>query len=557
MTGPSGAVGAQGLTGYTGFTGNTGATGCTGPFNFNTYTLPIVGNTWCLLGTLTTAMNGSIFSLKFRSQNAYAVPAIPELVSGTLVFTTSNGTNFQAAFGTNTSPLNRFYGGAVVYTLGDYWDNTCFAVQQTGGWGGGSGTFQFWAIMPPTPGKGFVTVTTNQVDNFVWSRTTSLSGATTCYITPRQGSLIGPQGQTGPMGRTGATGATGAAGAQGLTGWTGNTGAMGITGPPGGVLYYLPDTYTDRYWVRIGTLTTAQDNRLCTISVTTQSAFSTRDMRAVTLVLSTTDTFSYTLGYDGVSQVLAFATLRAPSTWTNAVQDFAIEQVTAQSFAVWMRMPSVPGKGHYSVSTSNLDTWTHSGGTAAARPTSMAIVPTLVTGTTVTKADVGLGNVDNTSDANKPVSTAQASAIAARAALTGAAFSGAISCTNLTASGTVTIPNNSLTIARTSGLQAAIDARAALTGAAFSGPVSCTNLTATGTVTIPNNSLSIARTSGLQAALDGKVQEYMLPDTGDTMQWCNLGTLTTVQNGRLFRLRILTQAYFGNFYQATLNFSSR
>ena len=53
-------------------------------------------NTWCLLGTLTAAMNGSIFSFKFRSQNAYAVPSVPEFVTGTLVFTTSNGTNFQA-----------------------------------------------------------------------------------------------------------------------------------------------------------------------------------------------------------------------------------------------------------------------------------------------------------------------------------------------------------------------------------------------------------------------------------------------------------------------------
>lgn len=36
------------------------------------------------------------------------------------------------------------------------------------------------------------------------------------------------------------------------------------------------------------------------------------------------------------------------------------------------------------------------------------------TPTGITKAHVGLGNVDNTSDANKPVSTAQASAIAAK-----------------------------------------------------------------------------------------------------------------------------------------------
>lgn len=43
---------------------------------------------------------------------------------------------------------------------------------------------------------------------------------------------------------------------------------------------------------------------------------------------------------------------------------------------------------------------------------------------THTKADVGLGNVDNTSDANKPVSTAQAAALAAKAPLNFPNFTG-------------------------------------------------------------------------------------------------------------------------------------
>lgn len=42
------------------------------------------------------------------------------------------------------------------------------------------------------------------------------------------------------------------------------------------------------------------------------------------------------------------------------------------------------------------------------------------------KADVGLGNVDNTSDVNKPVSTAQAAADALKASLTGATFTGPV-----------------------------------------------------------------------------------------------------------------------------------
>jgi hypothetical protein len=44
-----------------------------------------------------------------------------------------------------------------------------------------------------------------------------------------------------------------------------------------------------------------------------------------------------------------------------------------------------------------------------------------------TKGDVGLGNVDNTSDANKPVSTAQQTALNLKANLAGAAFTAAVS----------------------------------------------------------------------------------------------------------------------------------
>ncbi len=51
-------------------------------------------------------------------------------------------------------------------------------------------------------------------------------------------------------------------------------------------------------------------------------------------------------------------------------------------------------------------------------------VKELVSGDTVAKADVGLGNVDNTSDANKPVSTAQASALALKQDLSGKDASG-------------------------------------------------------------------------------------------------------------------------------------
>jgi hypothetical protein len=59
--------------------------------------------------------------------------------------------------------------------------------------------------------------------------------------------------------------------------------------------------------------------------------------------------------------------------------------------------------------TGDITSHTHS----AYVPTSRTVAGKALTGNiTLAKADVGLGNVDNTSDANKPVSTAQAAAIA-------------------------------------------------------------------------------------------------------------------------------------------------
>jgi len=56
--------------------------------------------------------------------------------------------------------------------------------------------------------------------------------------------------------------------------------------------------------------------------------------------------------------------------------------------------------------------------------------------TGLTKAQVGLGSADNTSDAAKPVSTAQLAALNLKASLAGAAFTGAISAPNLSGSNT-------------------------------------------------------------------------------------------------------------------------
>ena len=69
----------------------------------------------------------------------------------------------------------------------------------------------------------------------------------------------------------------------------------------------------------------------------------------------------------------------------------------------------------------------------------------------VTKAHVGLGNVDNTSDANKPVSTATQTALDAKASLAGAVFTGNVEVDgNLVVDGDLTVNGTNFTASATS-----------------------------------------------------------------------------------------------------------
>lgn len=65
----------------------------------------------------------------------------------------------------------------------------------------------------------------------------------------------------------------------------------------------------------------------------------------------------------------------------------------------------------------------------------------------LTKSSVGLGNVDNTSDADKPVSTATQTALDAKASLSGATFTGDVTVeTNLTVDGDLTVTGTTTTV---------------------------------------------------------------------------------------------------------------
>jgi hypothetical protein len=114
---------------------------------------------------------------------------------------------------------------------------------------------------------------------------------------------------------------------------------------------------------------------------------------------------------------------------------------------------------------------------ATAASTYAPIASPTFTGTVsgVTKSMVGLGNVDNTSDANKPVSTATQTALDLKANLAGPTFTGTVSGITKTMVGLGNVDNTADTAKPVStAQQTALDAKAPLASPTF-----------TGTVTIP------------------------------------------------------------------------
>lgn len=91
----------------------------------------------------------------------------------------------------------------------------------------------------------------------------------------------------------------------------------------------------------------------------------------------------------------------------------------------------------------------------------------------VTKSDVGLGNVDNTADADKPVSTATQAALNSKAAaththaLTDSAITGVLPMSKIptgTTASTVAVGNHTHAISGVIGLQGALDAKESISG---------------------------------------------------------------------------------------------
>ncbi len=117
--------------------------------------------------------------------------------------------------------------------------------------------------------------------------------------------------------------------------------------------------------------------------------------------------------------------------------------------------------------------------------------------TALTKSSVGLGNVDNTSDANKPVSTATQTALDLKAPLADPTFTGTVSGVTKTHVGLGNVDNTSDANKPVStATQTALDAKASLAGATFTGSVEIDqNLVVDGNLTVNGTAFNASSTS--------------------------------------------------------------
>jgi hypothetical protein len=129
---------------------------------------------------------------------------------------------------------------------------------------------------------------------------------------------------------------------------------------------------------------------------------------------------------------------------------------------------------------------------------------TIPTGASITaptglvKGDVGLGNVDNTSDANKPVSTATQTALDLKATIDSPTFTGTPTLPTGTIATTQTATDNTTKVATTAFVTTADNLKANIASPTFTGTVITSNLTVNGPLKI-TTALEIASVSATAA----------------------------------------------------------
>jgi hypothetical protein len=271
-------------------------------------------------------------------------------------------------------------------------------------------------------------------------------------------------GPTGPQGAIGLTGATGANGASGETGTAGTNGADGSNGTPGADGLTGPQGPSGAAGIQglKGDIGLTGDT-----GATSTVAGPTGPQGAIGLTGAT--------GATG----LTGATGAAGTNGTNGV-----DGATGLTGAT---------------GTNGADGLT----------TSVNGVTQIAGAITLTKSNIGLGSVDNTTDLLKPVSTATQSALDLKAPLASPTFTGTVSGIDKTMVGLGSVDNTTDLLKPVStATQSALDLKAPLASPTFTGTPTLPTGTIAVTQTAGNNTTAIATTAFVLANADGNVSGF-------------------------------------------------
>jgi hypothetical protein len=138
--------------------------------------------------------------------------------------------------------------------------------------------------------------------------------------------------------------------------------------------------------------------------------------------------------------------------------------------------------------------------------------PAITTPTGLVKSDVGLSNVNNTADADKPISTATQASLDLKAEITGPTFLGTVSLPGSTSIGTVSAAEVSYLSGVTSALQTQIDAKANTSSPTFTGTVSGITKSMVGLGNVDNTSDDAKPVSTAQASAIATAKSEAIAD---------------------------------------------
>ena len=159
----------------------------------------------------------------------------------------------------------------------------------------------------------------------------------------------------------------------------------------------------------------------------------------------------------------------------------------------------------------------------------------------ITKSMVGLGNVDNTSDANKPVSTAAQTALDLKANLAGPTFTGTVVLPSTTSIGNVSATEIGYVDGVTSAIQTQLDAKAPLAGPTFTGTTTTAALTVTGNLTVNGTTTTVSSTN-LEVS-----DPLIYIGTGNSANSKDLGVVGHFDNGTYQHTGIVRDATDGKW----------